>query len=113
MAKTPEAKVKDAVKKVLNHHKLWWYMPVQTGYGVAGIPDFVCCWHGRFVGIETKAPGKENNLSKHQQVQRAAILEAGGLYAVISSGEQMEQQLQQWERLHNGYEKAEGEVSEP
>jgi hypothetical protein len=30
-------------------------MPIGTGYGNAGVPDFLCCVNGRFVAIEAKA----------------------------------------------------------
>lgn len=76
-----EADVKEAVKKVLNTLGVYWFMPVQTGYGVKGIPDFVCCVKGRFFGIETKF-GK-NTLSTWQKKQQDKILAAGGTYMVI------------------------------
>jgi hypothetical protein len=70
MAVGPEAKVKDAVKKLFAAHgitpagkehespdsaKGWYYMPVQNGMGVSGIPDFIACVGGQFMAIETKA----------------------------------------------------------
>ena len=55
---TPEGKVKAAVKKVLNSYSnVWYFMPVLTGYGVAGIPDFICSVGGKFLAIECKAEG--------------------------------------------------------
>jgi hypothetical protein len=58
---TPEGKVKDAVKKVLGPIRpgLWWYMPVQYGRGVGGVPDFVGCARGTFFAVEAKASGEE------------------------------------------------------
>lgn len=67
---TPERKVKSRVTKLLTERGAYWFYPVASGYGSAGIPDIVCCYHGQFVGIECKA-GKgtttalqENNLSR-------------------------------------------------
>lgn len=97
---TPEGRVKEKVKKVLNEQGIWWYMPVQTGWGVAGIPDFVCCKNGVFLGVETKAPGKEKNLSKHQQIQQKKILSAGGLYLVVSDAKKLEDWLNQEDRFN-------------
>ena len=79
-----EADVKREVKNILKAHQpdVWWYMPVQTGYGVKGIPDFVCCVRGRLLGIETKFGS--NTESVWQKKQGAAIREAGGEYFVIN-----------------------------
>lgn len=87
---TPEGRVKEAVKKWLKAHKLWYYMPVQNGMGVVGIPDFVCCWKGRFVAIETKAPGKRGNLSANQENQIMSIHLAGGAAIVVDDVTQLE-----------------------
>ena len=63
---TPEGKVKAAVKRELQARGIWWYCPVQNGMGVTGIPDFVCCWDGKFLAIETKAPGKLRAVTPNQ-----------------------------------------------
>jgi len=78
-----EGDVKKAVKKVLESFgKLcWWYMPVQTGYGIKGVPDFVINLNGRFVAIETKFGG--NVLSAHQEIQRNKIVQARGDFYTI------------------------------
>ena len=84
-----EADVKKKVRAVLDKLRpaLWWYMPVQTGYGVRGIPDFVVCFAGRFIAIETKDPAGKNSLTALQTLQRDAILEARGQYLVVRSDE--------------------------
>ena len=55
MAQTPEGKVKDKIKKILKAHNIYFAMPMGTGYGNAGVPDFLCCINGKFMGIEAKA----------------------------------------------------------
>jgi len=55
MASTPESKVKEKIKKILKAHGVWYAMPMGTGYGNSGVPDFLCCVKGRFVAIEAKA----------------------------------------------------------
>lgn len=77
-----EADVKKEVKKLLNKLGAWWFMPVPTGYGVKGVPDFIVCLEGRFVGIETKF-GK-NKPSKWQQLQIEKIKAACGTALVIN-----------------------------
>lgn len=91
MALTPEGRVKAAVRKWLDARGVWYYMPVQNGMGKTGIPDFVCCWDGRFLAIETKAPGKRANVSANQERQIQEIHKAGGAAVVIDDVSQLEQ----------------------
>lgn len=76
-----EKDVKAEIKKILILLDAWYFMPVQTGYGVQGIPDFIVCYNGNFIGIEAKF-GK-NKESAWQAKQGAAIGMAGGGYMVI------------------------------
>lgn len=89
MATTPEGKVKAAVKKLLRERGIWFYMPVQNGMGVVGIPDFVCCWGGRFLAVETKAPGKRHTLTPNQERRIAEIHAADGMAVVVDDVEQL------------------------
>jgi len=81
---TPEGRVKANVKKQLLSfgQDVWWFMPVQTGYGKAGVPDFVVCAGGFFLTIETKARG--NNPTKLQDLCMKDIRSAGGTTLVIN-----------------------------
>jgi hypothetical protein len=49
------------------------------------------CWNGRFIGIETKAPGKRGNTSPNQDREIAAIRAANGLAVVIDDVEQLQE----------------------
>ena len=55
MASTPEALVKKKIKAILKAHDIYYAMPIGTGYGSSGTPDFLCCINGHFVAIEAKA----------------------------------------------------------
>jgi Holliday junction resolvase len=55
MASTPESKVKTKIRAILKEHGVYYAMPMGTGYGNSGVPDFLCCVNGRFVAIEVKA----------------------------------------------------------
>jgi pantoate kinase len=55
MASTPEAKVKEKIKKILKERGAWYAMPIGTGYGNSGVPDFLVCLNGEFLAIEAKA----------------------------------------------------------
>lgn len=77
---TPEGKVKEAVKKVLTKYGAYWHCPVQNGMGAPSL-DFICCFHGWYFGIETKAPGKKPTLRQMNTMEK--IKAAGGFVFVI------------------------------
>lgn len=80
---TPEGKVKKSVREFLKSVGCWYYQPVQNGMGQVGIPDFVCCYRGMFIAIETKAPGKVKNTTANQKRVIEEIKAHGGLALVV------------------------------
>lgn len=82
MAATPEAKVKAKIKAILKEHGVYYAMPIGTGYGNSGVPDFLCCVNGMFVAIEAKA-GKGTTTALQDKNLRE-IKEAGGVSLVIN-----------------------------
>lgn len=82
---TPEGRVKHAIKAWLKEEGHWYYMPVQNGMGMMGIPDFIVCWKGRLVGIECKAPGKSSTVTALQARQLERIQDSGGIAFVATS----------------------------
>lgn len=91
MASTPEGKVKEACKKYLKSIGAWFFMPVSNGMGQVGIPDIICCYKGKFIAIETKAPGKRANTTPNQDRVIEAIKGADGLAIVVDNVEQLAQ----------------------
>lgn len=81
MAKTPEAKVKDRVKKQLEQMGAYYFFPQTGGYGKSGVPDIVGCYQGFFFGIECKA-GK-NKPTALQEKQLRDIAGAEGFAMVV------------------------------
>ena len=82
MAGTPENAVKAKIKTILALHGAYRVMPVSNGMGAHGIPDFLVCLHGRFIGIEAKAGG---NLPTDLQLSNLRQIEsAGGVALVIN-----------------------------
>lgn len=79
---TPESKVKQAVKRILKAHNVWYCMPVGGMLGRAGIPDFLACVNGKFLAIETKAG--RGKLTALQQLNLQQIEETGGRALVIN-----------------------------
>jgi hypothetical protein len=81
MAATPEAKVKARIKKILAEHNVYYAMPIGSGFGNAGVPDFLCCVNGRFLAIEAKANGGKPTALQLKHIRN--IQEAGGCAVVL------------------------------
>jgi pantoate kinase len=82
MAATPESKVKAKIKLILKAHNIYYAMPIGTGYGNSGVPDFLCCVNGKFVAVEAKA-GKGTTTAL-QEKNLKNIIESGGDAWVVS-----------------------------
>jgi hypothetical protein len=84
---TPEGKVKAAVKAWLTEQGYWWFMPMGTGYGRAGIPDFICCSpFGDFVAIECKALGKKPTAFQEREL-KDIVAHAGSAWVATQDPE--------------------------
>lgn len=77
-----ESWVKEEIKKLLKEFKVYYFMPMGQMYGRSGIPDFICCFNGLFIGIEAKA-GK-NPVSDIQAMELSRIHRANGITLVIN-----------------------------
>lgn len=77
---TPEGAIKLKIKKLLNARGVYYFMPVQMGFGASTL-DFLCCSHGEFFAIEAKAPGKV--LTKRQEATAKSIHMAAGRVFVV------------------------------
>lgn len=82
MAATPEAKVKAKIKALLKEHNVYYAMPIGTGYGNAGVPDFLCCAGGTFLAIEAKAGSGTTTALQDKNLR--LIKECGGIALVIN-----------------------------
>lgn len=52
-------------------------------YGCSGIPDIICCYHGKFIAFEVKRPG--NKPTKLQEKTIKDIQASGGQAFVVHS----------------------------
>jgi hypothetical protein len=94
---TPEGRIKQKVMGTFDYFGInsarsesksgsgWYYMPVQNGLGVKGIPDFIGHYKGHFFAIETKAPGRKPT-AWQERVGRS-IQNTGGEWFVIDGDE--------------------------
>ena len=72
--KTQESKLKDKIKAFLRAEGAYYFMPVQMGYGAPSV-DFLGCYRGKFVALETKAPGRKP--TPRQTLTLQAMADAG------------------------------------
>jgi hypothetical protein len=70
-------------------------------YGTAGLPDIICCWRGRFIGFEVKAPAGDGHpsgkLSKLQEITIEKIKAAKGKAFMVTSVEDVRKILESLE----------------
>ena len=78
---TPEGRVKAQIKKILTEAGAYYAMPVASGYGNAGTPDFLVCFRCQFLAIEAKANGNKPTALQEATMQK--IRDAGGRVLVI------------------------------
>lgn len=66
----------------------FWFKSHGNMYQMAGLPDIIGCYQGRFVGIEVKRPSKKiSGVSSIQAHRLKQIKAAGGIAGVASSVE--------------------------
>ena len=82
MASTPEALVKKKIRKILDAEGVYYAMPIGTGYGNSGVPDFLCCIGGRFVAIEAKAGKGKTTALQDDHIRR--IRDAKGAAMILN-----------------------------
>jgi pantoate kinase len=82
MASTPEVKVKKQIRKLLDEAGAYYAMPIGTGYGNSGVPDFLICHKGRFIAVEAKAG--RNKPTALQEMHLQKISDRGGIALVIN-----------------------------
>ena len=96
MAVTPEKKVKDKARKVLDELGAYYFFPATHGYGRSGVPDIIGCYRGWFFAVECKAgKGKTTAL---QERELRLIRQSGGLAVVINEDNvgELKQMLEEW-----------------
>jgi Holliday junction resolvase len=95
MATTPEGAVKKKIKAILTENGAYWVMPVSNGMGNHGVPDFLVCCNGRFIGIEAKAGTNKPTALQQHNIDR--IFDAGG-YALVINEDNLHvlQELLEW-----------------
>jgi hypothetical protein len=79
---TPESKVKKAVTKILDAHKVYYFFPATHGYGKSGVPDIIACVNSMFLAIETKSGDNQPTALQFKNLRE--ITKSGGVTFVIN-----------------------------
>lgn len=66
---------------------LYAHWPVQNGMGSPTL-DCIMCYYGRYIGVETKAPGKKP--TPRQEATMQQMRDAGGITMVIENAADVE-----------------------
>jgi hypothetical protein len=66
---------------------IWFYKTTGGPYARVGVPDYVLCYYGEFVGVELK--GDDNEPTPRQEKELSDIRVAGGRAAVARTIEEV------------------------
>lgn len=74
-----ERDIVDAIRKYLHSldEDVFFWKEHGGPYGTSGVPDIICCYKGRFIGMECKLPG--GKLTELQKRAITRINRAGGI----------------------------------
>lgn len=79
----PEAMLGHKIRDALKERGIFCFKIHGSDMMMAGLPDWIACIQGRFVGIEVKMPGKEP--TARQEYVHNKIRESGGIVIVAHS----------------------------
>ena len=88
----PEARIKADIRAWFLAQGAYVFAPVQMGMGMSTV-DQLICFHGKFIGIETKVPGKHPTARQIQTIK--SINEAGGQAFWATSLEDVKDHMRQ------------------
>lgn len=83
-----ESRLSTKIQKELRKEGYFCYKNHGSEYMAAGLPDIVVIRDGRYIGLETKMPGKRKNTSAAQDLMHEHLKAAGArIYVVCSIAE--------------------------
>ena len=95
-----EREIVAAIKKYLSSlgSDVFFWKEHGSVYGTNGVPDIICCYKGRFLGLECKLPG--GRLTELQKRAIEKINRAGGIACRVESEEDVKRVIERvdWER---------------
>jgi intein/homing endonuclease len=95
--KSESAIVSDIKKYLKSLDECFFWKEHGGMYGVAGIPDIICCYKGLFLAFEVKKP--DGKLTKLQEKTIKDIQAAGGQAYVVRSVDEVKRIIQHIEEV--------------
>lgn len=80
-----EKKIEKEIKDYLFQKRVYHIKIHADSFMVPGIPDIICCYNGRFIGIEVKRPNNKKGQSDAQKIHEENIVKSGGIYILADS----------------------------
>ena len=89
-----EREIVAAIKKYLSSlgRDVFFWKEHGSVYGTNGVPDIICCYKGRFLGLECKLPG--GRLTELQKRAIEKINRAGGVACRVESIEDVKRVIE-------------------
>ena len=89
-----EREIVAAIKKYLSSlgSDVFFWKEHGSVYGTNGVPDIICCYKGRFLGLECKRPG--GRLTELQKRAIKKINRAGGVACRVESVEDVKRVIE-------------------
>ncbi len=92
-----ETEITNSIKSLLKTYGIWHFKHFGGMYANKGIPDILCCYNGRFIGIEVKT--ENGKVSPDQERVISNINNAGGLAFVARSVDDVIEKLDLKKRM--------------
>lgn len=78
-----ESRRSRTIMNELRKHGAFCFKVWGSEHMMAGLPDIIGCYQGRFFALEVKEPDKRNNTSARQDYVMGVIRKAGGISQVV------------------------------
>lgn len=85
----PEAKIGRAIRAYLEGLGAFTFKVHGGPQMMAGLPDIICCYKGRYIGIEVKQPGQKP--TARQEFVHSLIQRSGGVVIVATCVERVQE----------------------
>jgi hypothetical protein len=79
---TPEGKIKKKIDTMLKSKGVWYFKPQAGQYGRSGVPDYIVCARGLFIGIEAKADKTKKPTALQMQCMEKIVSGGGKCFVV-------------------------------
>lgn len=94
MTSQRESKLSRTIQNTLRTRGAFCFKVWGSEHMMAGLPDIIGCYNGRFFAFEVKMADKRDNVSMRQRYVMGLITKAGGLAEVVCSPREAEEFLE-------------------